>query len=91
VIAVSDMTDQLDGNRPLPFTRDQLGSFVREAWIRWAKKHPNPKPAWLVPYHELSEIDKEADRQIGEAIARWTLIGDAARAANMWARIPLSG
>jgi hypothetical protein len=35
-----------------------------------------------VPYDELSEPDKEADRQIGETVARWTLIGDAARAAN---------
>lgn len=74
-------TDQLDGNRPLPFDREQLGRLVREAWVRWARTQPAPKPSWLVPYDELSEADKEADRQIGECVARWTLIGDAARVA----------
>lgn len=71
--------DPQDGARPLPFDRDVLGRMVREAWVRWAQTQPNPKPSWLVPYDELAEPDKEADRQIGEAIARWTLIGDAAR------------
>lgn len=70
-----------DGARPLPFDRDTLGRFVREAWVRWAEKQDNPKPSWLAPYDELSEFDKEADRQIGEAVARWTLIGDAASQA----------
>lgn len=70
-----------DGNRPLPFDRDQLGRFVREAWVRWAEQQEAPKPNWLLPYDELSESDKEVDRQIGEAVARWTLIGDAARYA----------
>jgi len=68
----------LDGGRPLPFDRDTLGRMVREAWVRWAQTQPSPKSSWLVPYAELTEPDKEADRQIGEAIARWTLIGDAA-------------
>jgi len=75
------MSDQLDGNRPIAFSRDELGRMVREAWVRWAQTRPNPKPTWLVPYDDLAEPDKEADRQIGEAIARWTLIGDAARAS----------
>jgi hypothetical protein len=75
--------DQLDGNRPLPFSRDELGRMVREAWVRWAQTQPNPKPTWLVPYEGLDEPDKEADRQIGEAVARWTLIGDAARASQL--------
>lgn len=64
----------------LPVDRDTLGRMVREAWVRWALTQPNPKPSWLLPYSELSEPDKEADRQIGEAIAKWTLIhSDAAR------------
>ena len=67
-----------DGNRSLPFDRDTLGRFVREAWVRWALTQPSPKPSWLVPYDELDELDKEADRQIGEAVARWTLVGDSA-------------
>lgn len=49
--------------------RDALGRLVREAWVKWALTQTNPKPSWLVPYDELSEPDKEADRQIGEAIA----------------------
>lgn len=73
--------DQLNGGRPLPFDRDELGRMVREAWVRWAQTQPMPKASWLIPYNELTEADKEADRQIGEAIARWTLIGDAARAS----------
>lgn len=71
----------LDGARTLPFDREQGGRFVREAWVRWAKTQPNPKPSWLLPYDELSEPDKEADRIIGEALGRWTLLLDAARAA----------
>lgn len=79
---MKNQTTQLDGNRPLPFSRDQLGRFVRDAWISWAKEQPNPKPSWLVPYDDLAEADKEADRIIGERVARWALIGDAARAAT---------
>ena len=48
--------------------RDQLGRLVRELWISWAEKQPNPKQSWLVPYDELSESDKEADRVIGEGM-----------------------
>lgn len=70
----------LDGSRSLPIDRDSLGRFVREAWVMWALTQRDPKPSWLVPYDELSEPDKEADRKIGEAVARWTLIYDSARA-----------
>lgn len=48
--------------------RDDLGRKVREAWVHWARQQPNSKPSWLVPYDDLSEADKEADRQIGEAL-----------------------
>jgi hypothetical protein len=73
--------EALNGARPLPLDRDTLGRMVREAWVRWAQTQPTPKPSWLLPYDELAEPDKEADRQIGEAVARWTLIADAARFA----------
>jgi len=53
--------------------REFLGRVVREAWVKWAQQQPNPKPSWLVPYDELSEPDKEADRQIGEAVTQWVL------------------
>lgn len=65
----------------LPLDRDTLGRMVREAWVRWAMTQPSPKPSWLLPYDELAEPDKEADRQIGEAIAKWTVIHYEARAA----------
>ena len=45
--------------------RDRLGRLVRELWISWAEKQACPKPSWLVPYDDLSEADKEADRVIG--------------------------
>lgn len=48
--------------------RDSLGRRVREVWVEWAKRQPNPKPSWLVSYDELSEADKEADRCIGAAL-----------------------
>lgn len=82
---MSEMTppiSQLDGSRPLPFDRDTLGRMVREAWVQWAMTQPNPKPSWTIPYEDLAEPDKEADRQIGEAIARLVLIGDAALAKD---------
>lgn len=59
----------------LPYSRDQLGRFVREAWVEWARTQPDPKPSWLVPYDDLAEPDKEADRRIGEHVARLTMIG----------------
>jgi hypothetical protein len=48
--------------------RERLGRIVREAWVRWAKTRPDPKPSWLLSYDELSEPDREADCQIGEAV-----------------------
>lgn len=47
---------------------DAIGRRVREVWIEWAKQQPSPKPSWLVPYDDLSEADKDADRRIGEAL-----------------------
>jgi hypothetical protein len=73
------MDDHCDGDRSLPFDRDTLGRMVREAWVRWALTQPAPKSSWLAPYDDLAEADKEADRQIGEAVARATLVADAAR------------
>jgi hypothetical protein len=50
------------------YDRDVLGRIVREAWVAWASGQANPKPYWLLPYDELRECEKEADRQIGEAV-----------------------
>lgn len=48
--------------------REELGQVVREAWVRWAHSQPRPKKSWLTPWEELGEADREADRQIGEAV-----------------------
>lgn len=50
--------------------REKLGRVVRAAWVQWARQQPDPKPSWLLPYDELPEAEKEADRQIGEAVIR---------------------
>jgi hypothetical protein len=51
--------------------RDELGKVVRNAWIEWARLQPTIKDSWFVPYEELSEPDKEADRMIGEAVVKF--------------------
>ena len=48
--------------------RERLGRVVRDAWMRWAAQHPDPKPSWLVPWDGLNEMDREVDRQIAEAV-----------------------
>lgn len=48
--------------------REALGRRVREVWVEWAKRQPNPKPSWLVGWDELPEPDREADRCIGSAL-----------------------
>jgi hypothetical protein len=53
---------------PAMSERDRMGQIVRQAWVRWALHQPKAKPSWLVPYHKLTEPDKEADRQIAEAV-----------------------
>jgi hypothetical protein len=62
--------------------------MAREAWLRWAQTQSNPQPSWLLPYEELDEANKEANRQIGENVARWTLAGDAARFAMLAEHMP---
>ncbi|WP_186214671.1 hypothetical protein [Burkholderia gladioli] len=53
--------------------REFLGAMVRNAWVKWARQQPSTKSTWLVPYEQLAEADKEADRQIGEAVTAWVL------------------
>jgi len=48
--------------------REHFGKIVREAWIKWAGTQPNLKLSWLLPWDLLPEGDKEADRQIAEAV-----------------------
>jgi hypothetical protein len=48
--------------------RERLGKRVRQVWVDWAKRHPNPKPSWLIDWDDLPEDMKEVDRCIGAAI-----------------------
>jgi hypothetical protein len=48
--------------------REELGKAVRKIWIEWAKQQPVIKESWLYTWENLSEPDKEVDRQIGEHI-----------------------
>lgn len=50
-------------------TREQLGRLVRQTWVQWASKQPDPKPSWLLPWDELEGSQREADMRIGEAVA----------------------
>ncbi len=67
------------GNSAARPSRELLGRLVREAWVRWARTQQNPKPSWLVPYDELSEPDKEADRHIGESVFDAAYFADGAK------------
>lgn len=49
--------------------REDGGRLVRDAWIRWARQQPNPKPSWLVEWDDLPEADKEADRCIWDEVS----------------------
>ena len=60
-------------------TPDKIGETVRDAWVKWAETQPSPKAHWLTPWADLNERDREADRQIGLAVARLVL---AARASQ---------
>lgn len=44
--------------------------------MRWASQQISPKPSWLVPWEQLSEPEREVDRQIGEEL--WGLGMDCA-------------
>lgn len=61
-----------DLDMPQP-RRELLGRVVRDAWIKWARENKKDKPSWLVPWEELDEEYKEADRQIAMAVVRWLI------------------
>jgi len=44
------------------------GQLVRETWVTWAKRQPDPKPSWLVPWEDLSEAQREVDAEIEAAV-----------------------
>lgn len=63
-----------------PLARDELGQVVRLSWIRWAAQQAAPKPSWLLPWANLDEPSREADRQIGEALLRYVRAVDGMEA-----------
>jgi hypothetical protein len=69
---------------PVVLDRERLGAVVRAAWVAWAGQQPHPKPSWLLDWDQLGEADREADRQIGEAVAAAVLGLPAA--ASTWAQ-----
>lgn len=50
---------------------EEVGSIVRLAWIGWAKTQPDPKASWLTEWQDMEEKDREADRRIGVAVAKF--------------------
>jgi hypothetical protein len=65
----ADEIERLRGERVGNLDPDFLGQVVRMAWVKWAHEQDSPKPHWLEPWESLSEVDKEADRCIGRAVA----------------------
>src|ERR1700761_2238384 len=64
--------------------REHLGAIVRAAWQAWARTQPSPKPSWLTGWGDLDSQQREADMQIGQAVAAavitlagpWEVSGD---------------
>ncbi len=69
IAALQERVDQLERERGGSLDPEFLGQIVRAAWVDWAKTQPNPKPSNLLPWDEISEEDREADRIIGEKVA----------------------
>lgn len=43
---------------------ERVAEQIRVAWCEWARTQPNPKPSWLVPWAELDEQSRDADRHL---------------------------
>lgn len=54
----------------LNMTADDLGRAIRDEWCGWASEQVDPPPHHLIPWDELDEHNREADRRIGLAVAR---------------------
>lgn len=50
--------------------REQLGRLVRAEWVNYCIETGDTKPSHIAPWEDLSDWDKEADRRIGEVVAR---------------------
>jgi hypothetical protein len=62
--------------------RDRLGQLVRQAWIRYwerridAAKIRKEHPTWFLGWIELTEVEREVDREIG-VVLWWRGVLDA--------------
>lgn len=54
-------------------TREKLGKLVREVWVAYCRDNGDTQPSHIAEWEQLSEYDKEVDRQIGEAVAQHVL------------------
>jgi hypothetical protein len=50
--------------------REELGKIVRKVWVKYCKEIGDNKPNHIASWEEISEIDKEADRRIGETLIK---------------------
>ena len=48
--------------------REKLGKLVRQIWINYCRDTGDTKPNHLATWDEISESDREVDRQIGEQL-----------------------
>lgn len=49
-------------------SREYLGRVVRRVWTVWAAEQADCKPAWVAPWEELPEPQREVDRRIGQTL-----------------------
>ncbi|MEU8272654.1 hypothetical protein AB0B89_36600 [Sphaerisporangium sp. NPDC049002] len=47
---------------------ERLGEMVRDVWVEWAKRQPDPKESWLIPWAQLDSAQREVDVLIGRAL-----------------------
>lgn len=62
---------------------ESLGRLVRHVWVEWARRQPNPKPSWLVPWEKLAKPDRDVDMRIGAALYERGFADGANFAANV--------
>jgi hypothetical protein len=67
-----------NGNRFLPFSEEQLGFFLQQAWNRYQQESGKPARSKITSYSELEPYYKKANDYVASQIARWTLMGDSA-------------
>jgi len=61
-------SDQPSGKTGVSPDREALGQMARQTFIDFANEQPMPSPACFMPWSALSEVNREADRRIGETV-----------------------